>query len=135
MDIYSKIKKNKLLHIFFKFNKNISRADLSPKKEFLQASVIRFKKKKIIKSHYHLNHKVFKKKRPIQESWIVIKGKAKITFFDTNKKKLKTFLMEPGDISISFGGGHKLEILKTNSIIYEFKTGPYKGSSKDLNYF
>ena len=135
MNIYSKIKKKKLLHVFFKFKKNISRINLSPDNEFLQASIIRFESKRIISSHYHLNHKVLKKKRPIQESWILIKGKAKITFFDINKKKLKICSMKPGDVSISFGGGHKLEIMSSNTIIYEYKTGPYKGSKEDLNYF
>ena len=135
MNIYSKIKKKKLLHVFFRFNKNINRVNLSPEKEYLQASIVKFKDKKVVGSHHHLNHPIVFKKRPIQESWILIKGKAKITFFDTNRKILKTFVMKPGDISISFGGGHKLEILNKNTIIYEYKTGPYKGSKKDLSYF
>jgi|TARA_Y100000816_G_scaffold192734_1_gene140598 cupin fold WbuC family metalloprotein len=135
VNIYSKIKKKKLLHVFFKFNKNINRVNLSPEKEYLQASVVKFKDKKIVRSHHHLNHPKILRKRPIQESWILIKGKAKLTFFDINKKILKNFVMSPGDISISFGGGHKLEILNKNTIIYEYKTGPYKGSKKDLSYF
>ena len=135
MNIYSKIKKKKLLHVFFRFNKNINRVNLSPEKEYLQASIVKFKDKKVVGSHHHLNHPIVFKKRPIQESWILIKGKAKITFFDTNRKILKNFVMKPGDISISFGGGHKLEILNKNTIIYEYKTGPYKGSKKDLTYF
>ena len=135
MNIYSKIKKKKLLHVFFKFRKNINRISLSPEKEYLQASIVKFKDKKVIGSHHHLNHPIVNKKRPIQESWILIKGKAKITLFDTNKKILKTFVMKPGDISISFSGGHKLETLNKNTIIYEYKTGPYKGSKKDLTYF
>tara|TARA_Y100000590_G_scaffold467985_1_gene648880 strand:- start:2153 stop:2578 length:426 start_codon:yes stop_codon:yes gene_type:complete len=133
--IFSKIKKNKLLHIFYKYKKNINRVNLSPNKEFLQASIIRFKNKKKINSHNHLKHDLFKNKRQIQESWILIKGEAKITYYDTNKKKIKKFAMKPGDISITFYGGHELEIIKKNSILYEYKTGPYKGNSKDLKYF
>jgi len=133
--IYSKINNKKLLHIFFRFKKNLERINLTPEKEFLQASVIRFKNKKIIKSHAHLYHPALKKKRPIQESWILFRGKAKISYFDTNKKLLKSFTMKPGDISISFAGGHRLEILTSNTIIYEYKTGPYKGTKKDLKYF
>ena len=68
----------------------------------MQASIIKFNNKKIIKSHHHLNHSIIKSKRPIQESWILIKGAAKITYFDINNTKLKTFLMKSGDISITF---------------------------------
>ena len=43
--------------------------------------------------------------------------------------------MKPGDISVTHFGGHKLEIKEKGSILYEYKTGPYKGNSKDLKYF
>ena len=56
--IYSKIKKKKLLHIFFK-SKNFKEKLSSMK--FLQASVINFTSKKVINSHHHLKHEIFKK--------------------------------------------------------------------------
>ena len=133
--IFSKIKKKKLIHVFYRSKKNLDRINLSPNNEFLQASIIKFKDKKIIKSHHHLKHGIIKLKRPIQESWILLRGEAKITYFDINNTKLRTFLMKSGDISITFHGGHELKVLKKNSILYEYKTGPYKGTSKDLKYF
>ena len=133
--IYSKIKKKKLLHTFFKSKNFKGRQNLSPNNEFLQASVINFTSKKVINSNHHLKHEISNKKRTIQESWILIKGEAKITYFDVNKKKLKSFTMRPGDISITYYGGHELKIIKKNSLLYEYKTGPYKGSEKDLKYF
>tara|TARA_B100000242_G_scaffold221542_1_gene162491 strand:+ start:310 stop:726 length:417 start_codon:yes stop_codon:yes gene_type:complete len=133
--VYSKLKKKKLLHIFFRFKKKSGIKNLTPPNEFLQVSVIGFNEKKIISSHKHLQHDKVIGKRQIQESWVLIKGKAKITYFDTNKKILRNFIMRQGDISITFFGGHKLEIMTKGSILYEYKTGPYKGSSKDLRYF
>ena len=133
--IFSKIKKKKLIHVFYRSKKNLDRINLSPNNEFLQASIIKFKDKKIIKSHHHLKHGIIKLKRPIQESWILLRGAAKLTYFDINNTKLKTFLMKSGDISITFQGGHELQILKKNSILCEYKTGPYNGTSKDLKYF
>ena len=133
--IYSKKNKKKLLHIFFKFKKTDKINNLTPPNEFLQVSVLGFKEKKIINSHRHLKHDKLITRRPIQESWILIKGKAKITYYDNNKRVLKSFIMSPGDISITFSGGHKLEMKKKNSILYEYKTGPYNGHSKDLQYF
>ena len=133
--VYSKLKKKKLLHIFFRFKKKNGINNLTPPNEFLQVSVMGFNEKKIISSHKHLQHDKVTGKRQIQESWVLIKGKAKITYFDTNKKILRSFTMKQGDISITFFGGHKLEIMTKGSILYEYKTGPYKGSSKDLRYF
>ena len=133
--IYSKKKNKKLLHIYYRFKKNNKTINLTPQKEFLQTSLIKFEEKKIIKSHSHLKHDVLKIKRPIQESWVLIKGKAKIFYYDVDKVFLKSFSMSPGDISITFYGGHKIEIEKKNSILYEYKTGPYKGNAKDLKYF
>jgi hypothetical protein len=133
--IYSKIKKKKLLHIFYSFKNNLKTVNLTPPNEFLQASIFKFKEKKIINSHKHLKHDIIKTRRQIQESWILIQGKAKITYFDINKKILKKFLMKPGDISITFFGGHELKIEKKDTILYEYKTGPYKGNLKDLKYY
>ena len=133
--IYSRTNKKKLLHVFNRLSSFQDRVNLSPEEAFLQASIISFKEKKIINPHYHLKHKKAERNRSIQESWILFKGSARISYYDTNKKFLKSFIMKPGDVSITFLGGHKLEILKKGSILYEYKTGPYKGSKNDLKYF
>ena len=91
------------------------------------------------KSNKFLPHKHFwkknnKKKRIVQESWVLIKGSAKVTYYDLNEKILTSKTLKPGDISITFEGGHKLDILKNNTIIYEHKNGPYEGQKKDLKY-
>tara|TARA_B100000674_G_C37314364_1_gene677991 strand:- start:14 stop:436 length:423 start_codon:yes stop_codon:yes gene_type:complete len=134
-NIYSRINKKKLLHVFHRQGSLKNRVNLSPEKAFLQASIITFKEKKIINPHYHLKHKKSETNRSIQESWILFKGLAKIYYYDSNKKFLRSFTMKPGDVSVTFAGGHKLEILKKGSILYEYKTGPYKGSKNDLKYF
>ena len=87
-----------------------------------------------------LPHKHFwkpnkQKKRIVQESWLVIKGLAKVTLYDLNDKILFTKILKPGEISITYEGGHKIDILKNNTIIYEHKNGPYEGQKKDLVYF
>ena len=134
LKVFSKINKKKLLHIVFRPSHKSQRINITPEKEFLQISSLKFSKNKIINAHKHLNHDMLKKKRPIQESWILIKGLAKISFFDLNKKLLKIKILKPGDISVSFAGAHKLQIMKNNTRIYEYKTGPYKGSNKDLKF-
>jgi len=66
---------------------------------------------------------------------LVIKGSVKVTLYDLNDKILSTKILKPGDVSITFEGGHKIDVLKNNTIIYEHKTGPYEGQKKDLVYF
>lgn len=133
--IFSKINKKKLLHIIFSPKKNIQRINISPEKEFLQAGLLNMKKGKKILPHKHFWKKNFQKKRIVQESWIVISGQAKVYLYDINDKLLTSKILKPGDISITFEGGHKMDILKNNTRIYEFKTGPYEGPKKDLRYF
>ena len=129
--IFSKINKKKLLHIIFSPKKNIQRINISPEKEFLQAGLLNMKKGKKILPHKHFWKKNFQKKRIVQESWIVISGQAKVYLYDINDKLLTSKILKPGDISITFEGGHKMDILKNNTRIYEFKTGPYEGPKKD----
>ena len=74
------------------------------------------------------------KKRIVQESWIVVSGLAKVSYYDINDELLTTRTIKSGDVSVTFEGGHKLEILRNNTRIYEYKTGPYEGSKKDLKY-
>jgi len=40
-------------------------------------------------------------------------------------------ILEDGDCLVLFRGGHSLEVLDKNTIMYEFKTGPYFGFEKD----
>ena len=132
--IYSKIKKKKLLHIIFRPTKKIQRINLSPENEFLQLCYLNLNKNNKFLPHKHFWKANKQKKIIVQESWLVIKGLAKITLFDLNEKVISVVTLKPGDISITFEGGHKLEVLKNNTIIYEHKNGPYEGQKKDLIY-
>ena len=69
-----------------------------------------------------------------QESWIVIKGKVKIILYDLNDKIIHTDVLNPGDCSITFYGGHNYEALEEGSIVYEYKTGPYLGQEYDKTF-
>ena len=59
----------------------------------------------------------------------------RVTLFDLNNQILSKRILKPGEISITFEGGHKIDVLKNNTLIYEHKTGPYEGQKKDLLYF
>ncbi len=132
--IFSKIKKNKLLHIVFRPSKTKQRINISPEKEFMQVCYLNINKQKTFLPHKHFWKINKQKKRIVQETWVVVKGLAKVYFYDLNDKFLSSTELKPGDISITFEGGHKIEILKNNTLIYEHKNGPYEGQKKDLVY-
>ena len=132
--IYSKIKDKKLLHIVFSPTKKNQRINLSQENEFMQLCYLNLNKINKFLPHKHFWKKNREKKRIVQESWLVIKGLAKVTFFDLNDKILTSTILKPGDLSITFEGGHKIDILKNNTIIYEHKNGPYEGQKRDLIY-
>ena len=133
MLIYSKKNKKKILGAIFKY-KNISkkRNNFSPINEYLQASTQKLKKNEIIKSHIHLKNKRIT--FSTQEIWIVLKGKLSIKIFDIDKKKIKNFILNRGDMYVLFRGGHSLKVLKDNTEFYEIKNGPYKKKNKDIEY-
>ena len=125
MYIFSKKNKKKLIACIFKFQEKLSnRIDLSPPKELLQVGIIKIKKNYNLKKHLHTN--ILRTTKGTQETWIIMKGQIQATYFDLDKKKISQRILNKGDISILYNGGHSLKCLKKNSIIYEIKNGPYK---------
>ena len=132
--IYSKIKKNKILHIFFRPTKKNLRINISDETQFLQLCYLNYDKTKIFKGHKHFWKKHKKNKVIVQESWFLIKGSARVYYYDLDDGFITSKTLKPGDITITYAGGHKLKILKDDTSIYEHKTGPYEGQKKDLIY-
>jgi len=65
-----------------------------------------------------------------QESWVVISGLIQVTLYDLDNTVLHTDILEPGDVSITLEGGHNYLFMQ-DSVVYEFKTGPYRGVAHD----
>ena len=65
-----------------------------------------------------------------QESWVIIRGSVKCSFYDTDGAILAEPILNVGDCSITLAGGHTYSILEDETLVYEYKTGPYKGSEK-----
>ena len=129
--IYSKIDKSLLLHQISSLEDAVDgRLDLADPKEFLQASLIKIGTEKIIPKHKHV-WRDGEKKVITQESWIVLRGKMKCTFYDTDDTAIEDVTLSPGDCSVTFQGGHRITILEKGTIFYEIKSGPYKGKTND----
>jgi hypothetical protein len=133
--IYSKINPNKLLHIINKLEKDdLQRTDLIPTEKFLQCSLLKLNKGKTFKPHKHIYKKKYFENYIAQESWLVIKGRVKCIFYDIDNTKLIEAILEEGDASFTFEGGHNYECLQDNTVVYEYKTGPYEGQELDKEF-
>ena len=58
-------------------------------------------------------------------------GKLKVSFYDIDNSKVFDDILQSGDISILFHGGHSFEPLTKNTKIFEIKNGPYMGPKKE----
>ena len=66
-----------------------------------------------------------------QESWVVIQGKVRCTFFDIDDNIIEEPILKSGDASFTLEGGHTYTILEDDTLVYEYKTGPYEGQKLD----
>jgi hypothetical protein len=134
IEYYSKVDPNKLLHIVVrKEDLKPGRKDIVPEEHFIQCSHLNMEKGKTFRPHKH----IFKNRtRDViaQESWIVIQGSVKCIFYDLDDSILVEPILHPGDASFTLEGGHNYEILEDNTLVYEYKTGPYEGQALDKTF-
>ena len=134
IEYYSKMEPNKLLHVVVrKEDLKPGRKDIIPEEHFIQCSHLNMEKGKTFRPHKH----IFKNRtRDViaQESWIVIQGKVKCIFYDLDDTILVEPILNPGDASFTLEGGHNYEILEDNTLVYEYKTGPYEGQALDKTF-
>ena len=62
---------------------------------------------------------------------MVIKGSVKCKLYDIDDTLIAEPILYPGDASFTLYGGHTYEILEEDTIVYEYKTGPYEGQKLD----
>jgi len=130
-DIRSKIN-NKVIHKVIKPNLDeAGRLELVEPNHFIQCAYLRMDKGKTFRPHKHIWKEPSFDKMIAQESWVVIRGSVKVLFYDTDMTLLETHVLNAGDSSFTLEGGHTYEILEDDTLVYEYKTGPYEGQEKD----
>tara|TARA_R110000796_G_C14557154_1_gene434459 strand:+ start:213 stop:623 length:411 start_codon:yes stop_codon:yes gene_type:complete len=132
--IYSKIKPELLLHMIVRKPEIEGRTNIVDDKEFIQCATLRMDKGTTFKPHKHIIKERTHKEQIAQESWVVIKGRVKCIFYDIDDTIIKTPILGEGDSSFTLHGGHTYEILEDDTIVYEYKTGPYEGQELDKTF-
>jgi len=135
--IYSKRSNSNstLLHIIFTRDDMVDgRVDISPTAQFLQCSALKVHNGTTYRPHYHLWKSPQFNSIIAQESWVVISGKVSVSYYDTDDKLIEKVILNPGDISITYLGGHSYEILSDDTLVYEYKIGPYTGQENDKKF-
>lgn len=130
--IYSKIDPTQLLHLIYRVDEITGRTNIAPDNEFLQVASLKMPKGTTFKAHKHIIHE--KVTNIAQESWLVIKGSVKCIFYDLDDTIITEPILYPGDISMTFRGGHNYLIMEDDTIVYEYKTGPYLGIEFDKTF-
>lgn len=129
---FSKKNPEVLLHLVNRLHEIKSRTDISPETEFLQLATLKMQKGQTFKPHKHILYE--KTTNIAQESWLVIKGSVKCIFYDLDDTIIAEPILYPGDCSITYRGGHNYFILEDETIVYEYKTGPYLGQLLDKTF-
>jgi cupin fold WbuC family metalloprotein len=127
--IYSKVNPGTLLHLVYRLSEASGRTNISPENEFLQLASIKMRKGQTFKAHKHIFCE--KTTNIAQESWLVMKGRVECILYDLDDTIIARPVLSTGDCSMTFRGGHNYLILDDDTIVYEYKTGPYLGQQMD----
>lgn len=129
--VKSKVK-DVLLHMVYRADEfTEKRTELVDADQFIQCAYLKMEKGKTFKPHKHIWKSPKVKRIIAQESWVVIRGSVKVFFYDIDGELLETHTLNAGDSSFTLEGGHTYEILEDDTLVYEYKTGPYEGQAMD----
>ena len=129
--IYSKRDPSKLLHLVHRLDEIEERTNVADDNQFLQLATLRMQRGKTFRPHRHVWKSPQYAMTIAQESWVVIQGSVEVSFYDTDGILLEKQIINRGDCSMTFEGGHTYTILEDDTVVYEYKTGPYYGQDRD----
>jgi len=125
---------NDLLHMVYRPDIE-TRTDIVDPSQFIQVAYMIQSEGQYFKPHRHIERNVPYESVITQETWIVIKGRVEASYFDRFNSLITCTVLNPGDCTITLGGGHSYKSLDDNTLVYEIKNGPYVGRDNDKEYF
>jgi cupin fold WbuC family metalloprotein len=128
-------KDGKLYHCYFNAaDYTAGRMDATDPEEYLQCAIINMDKGKKFDPHVHIPCERITD--TTQEAWVVLKGKIQVTYYDEDCQVMhEDAVISAGGCTMSFWGGHKYQCLEDETVVYEFKSGPYFGKEADKRVF
>ena len=131
--IYSKID-GRLLHVINRLEDITGRNDIIPENNFIQCATLKMEKGKTFDPHKHIVKNRHYTEQIAQESWVIIRGSVKCTLYDIDDKIIAEPILKVGDASFTLYGGHTYEILEEDTLVYEYKNGPYECQELDKTF-
>jgi mannose-6-phosphate isomerase-like protein (cupin superfamily) len=129
---------NEVLHEIYRRSdlqhQSSERVNLGSESDFLQAAAMRIQDKKSFRAHTHLTRSRTIPNLKAHESWVVVSGRVTVHYFDVDDSHLGDFTLMDGDLTITYSGGHGYTVLDENTLVYEFKSGPYEGQAIDKRF-
>jgi hypothetical protein len=110
-----------------------SRTNLTDPDKIIQSSLIKMIKFQSVPKHEHLP--IERHTKGTGEGWLILQGSFEVEIFDVDRVSVGKYFLKKFDMLIMFNGGHSLRATKRNSIMFEFKNGPFRGSDSDKIYF
>ena len=132
--IFSRKEPSKLLHIINRLDEITIRTNVAPDHQFLQLATMRLDKGKTFPPHKHIWKSIDNNQLIAQESWVIIKGSVCVHLYDIDDVHIADEIIKQGDCSMTFEGGHTYSILEDDTVVYEYKTGPYLGQTLDKEF-
>ncbi len=126
--VYSITEPDKIIAIISK-NLPGDRVNLTAENQILQASFINFGRNKKVGAHSHL--KIQRNTIGTQEVWVILKGRAEVSFYDLDNMLIYSTIITKGQVIIIFDGGHAMKTKSRAFTMVEVKNGPYLGKDYD----
>ena len=114
----------KYKNIKFKGIKFFTPSDLN-----MQIGSMSHSKNHIIKPHFHINRKKIIKQ--MSELLIIFSGQLKVYFYNKNKLRAKSVIINKKDMILLISGGHGFKVLKKLEML-EIKQGPFIGEKDKM---
>jgi len=133
--IYSKVEPGLLLHVIYRLSDFKSgRQEIIGSDEFIQCSALKLDYKHTFRPHKHNVQKRSYDDYVPQESWVIISGMVRCTFYDIDDTVIAEPLLTVGDASFTLRGGHTYTIESSETYVFEYKTGRYFGQANDKTF-